>query len=505
MLKFIHAFEQCKELDYPLPPGITNEGIAMKVYGKAPGDTGRNESYEYPNYPAVLKLMNERSNMTLQVCWDRYTKRCKAEGKKAYQYRQFCELFSKWCDENYETAHFTAVIAQTMEVDFAGQTFELIDRLTGEVSPIVVFVAILPYSQYIYAEGMTSTKEIQWIEVNNNALKAFGGVPAIVVCDNCKQAVIANKDWIQPELNQDYAEWAEHNHTVILPAKVRKPKYKSSVENAVGILEKGFFHDLEERRYFSLEQFNADLWEKLDELNDAPFKKKEHCRSYYWREEKEELMPLPSVQYHYMERGIGKVYSDFHVRFDNAYYSVDKAFLHKKVIIRATASIVKIFSIEGELLAEWPRASSKGEWHTNPEHLPKHYKDFSEWDSTYFIRKASTVGSNTTELIKKILKSRKLEVQTYRLCAGVLGFTKKYSHTALEECCSRALAAKRPTYTYIKNTIGAVAEELGIDGYNTDENKKRNESSYIMDSSYSDMDKLLNRSRTLAEQSEKVE
>ena len=92
---------------------------------------------------------------------------------------------------------------------------------------------------------MESTKEMQWIEVNNNALKAFGGVPAIVVCDNCKQAVIANKDWIQPELNQDYAEWAEHNHTVILPAKVRKPRFKSSVENAVGILEKGFFHDLE--------------------------------------------------------------------------------------------------------------------------------------------------------------------------------------------------------------------------------------------------------------------
>ena len=321
VLKFIHAFEKCDDLDFPLPPGITNAGIAMKVYGKVPGEGGRDESYEYPDYQQVLKLMNERKNMTLQVCWDRYVKRCKAEEKKPYQYRQFCELFGKWCEENYETAHFTAVIAQTMEVDFAGKTFNRINRLTGEITPIVVFVAVLPYSQYIYAEGMESTKEMQWIEVNNNALKAFGGVPAIVVCDNCKQAVIANKDWIQPELNQDYAEWAEHNHTVILPAKVRKPRFKSSVENAVGILEKGFFHDLEERRYFSLEQFNKDLWEKLDELNDAPFKKKEHCRSYYWAEEKEELMPLPSTQYHYMERATAKVSSDFHVRFDNAYYS----------------------------------------------------------------------------------------------------------------------------------------------------------------------------------------
>ena len=62
------------------------------------------------------------------------------------------------------------MIAQKMEVDFAGQTFDLTDPLTGEILPIVVFVAILPYSQYIYAEGMLSTKEPQWIEVNNHAL-----------------------------------------------------------------------------------------------------------------------------------------------------------------------------------------------------------------------------------------------------------------------------------------------------------------------------------------------
>lgn len=63
-------------------------------------------------------------------------------------------------------------------------------------------------------------------------------------------------------------------------AKVRKPRLKSRIECSVGILEGGIFHDLEERRYFSLEQFNADLWEKLDELNKAPLKKKEHSRYY---------------------------------------------------------------------------------------------------------------------------------------------------------------------------------------------------------------------------------
>ena len=501
---FLKAFKACKELEYPLPFGITNEGIALKVYGQRSVNGGRDESYEYPDYPQVLRLMKERKNMTLQVCWSRYVRRCNAEEKKHYQYRQFCDLFSKWCAANYETAHFTAVMGQTMEVDFAGKTFDLIDKLTGEVTPIVVFVAVLPYSQYIYAEGMSSTKEPSWIEVNNHALQAFGGVPAIVVCDNCKQAVISNKDWIQPELNQDYAEWAEHNHTVILPAKVRKPKYKSSVENAVGILEKGIFHDLEERRYFTLAQFNEDLWEKLDELNNAPFKKKEHCRSYYQQEEQDSLIPLPPTPYQYMERSIAKVSSDFHVRFDNAYYSVDKAFLHQKVVIRATVSEVSIFSLSGNLIVKWPRAYKKGEWQTNPEHLPHNYRDFSEWNGTYFIRRAATVGTNTTEMIKQVLKSRKLEVQTYRLCIGILGFTKKYSRAALEECCRRALETRRPTYTYIKNSIAAVAEELGIDGYNTEKNKQRNEGAYVMDASYSDMERLLDRSRALAEKAEEA-
>lgn len=144
--------------------------------------------------------------------------------------------------------------------------------------------------------------------------------------------VIANEDWIAPELNKDYAEWAEHNQTVILLSKVRKPKYKSSVENAVGILEKGFFHKMEERQYFSLEQFNQDLWAFLDQLNKEPFKKKEYNRCFYWQEERMGLMPLLSVHYEYTERRMAKVSSDFYVCFDNAYYSVNKIYVHKEVL-----------------------------------------------------------------------------------------------------------------------------------------------------------------------------
>ena len=495
---FLRAFKECENLDYPLPEGITNYGIAEIVYGRATGSGSRDLSYELPDFADVHKQINNRKNMTLVYLWNRYVRKCRDEEKKFYQYRQFCELYAKWCDENYETAHFNAVIGQTMEVDFAGKTFELIDKYTGEIAPIIVFVAVLPYSQYVYAEGMVSIKEPQWIEVNNHALEYFGGVPAIVVCDNCKQAVIANKDWIDPVLNKDYAEWADHNRTAIMPAKVRKPKYKSSVEATVGILEKGFFHDLEERKYFSLKQFNMDLWDGIDRLNKEPFKKKEHNRYYYWEEERLELMALPSMQYQYMERSIAKVSSDFHVRFDNAYYSIDKAYVHKRVSIRATATTVKIYSLEGDFLYEWPRATHKGQWSTDPKHLPSNYYDFAEWNSTYFLKKAVGIGPNTVEVIKSVLKSRILEVQTYRMCVGILNYANKYSKTILEECCKQARAVGRPTYSYIKNSVAAIAEELESSTASGKLSEDRNRGAFVMDAQKMDVDNLLSRSRDLA-------
>ena len=495
---FLRAFKNSGKISYPLPDGITNYAIAELVYGHTPGSNTRSSEFEIPDYAAVFRQMSERKNMTLVYLWNRYVKRCEAEGVKAYQYRQFCELYARWCEENYETIHMQAVIGQKMEVDFAGKTFKLIDKLTGETSDIVVFVAVLPYSQMIYAEGMVSTREPQWIEVNNHALTYFGGVPAIVVCDNCKQAVIANRDWIEPDLNKDYAEWAEHNHTVILPAKVRKPKYKSSVENSVGILEKGFFHDLEERRYFSIEQFNEDLWEKLDLLNHENFKKKDFSRYDRWTEERQELLPLPSSPYQYMERRTAKVSADFHVRFDNAYYSVDKAYLHKTVSIGATADTVNIYAMSGELIVSWRRATHRGEWLTDKRHLPDSYRNMSEWNEAYFVKKAMTVGPNTVEVICSVLKSRDLEVQTYRLCLGILNFTKKYSKLALEDCCKTAIETNHISYSFIKNSIAATAEEIGKGGYNTKLNDERNRGAFVMNAHAGDISNLLSRSSRLA-------
>ena len=154
--KSLATFKDCKAVGYPLPEGITNYGIATAVYGKLPSAAGRDFNYETL---AIAKDMFSRKNMTLMVLWNRYAKKCRNCGLKFYSYWQICENYTKWCEENKKTLHFNTVIGQKMEVDFAEKTFQMVDPLTGEVLEIIVFVGVLPYSQYIYVEGMVSTNE----------------------------------------------------------------------------------------------------------------------------------------------------------------------------------------------------------------------------------------------------------------------------------------------------------------------------------------------------------
>lgn len=106
-----------------------------------------------------------------------------------------------------------------------------------------------------------------------------------------------------------------------------------------------------------------------------------------------------------------------------------------------------------------------------------------------------TIGPNTTDVIKTILTSRQYEVQTYRQCIGVLDFQKKHGSKALEACCRQAMEFGKASYTYIKNMIPLIAQEIeDAEVPGTDRNDVKNQDAYVMDPSSSDIDKLLARS-----------
>ena len=55
-----------------------------------------------------------------------------------------------------------------------------------------VFVACLPCSMYGYAEAFPDMKRPSWLAGHIHAFEFFGGVPRIIVPDNCKTSTIRN-------------------------------------------------------------------------------------------------------------------------------------------------------------------------------------------------------------------------------------------------------------------------------------------------------------------------
>lgn len=106
--------------------------------------------------------------------------------------------------------------------------------LSGEVRAAQIFVAVMGASNYTYAEATWSQSLPDWISSHVNALHFFGGVPGAIVPDNLKSGV-TKPCYYEPEINPTYQEMAGHYGTVILPARVRKPRDKAKVETGVQI------------------------------------------------------------------------------------------------------------------------------------------------------------------------------------------------------------------------------------------------------------------------------
>lgn len=124
---------------------------------------------------------------------------------------------------------------EILQVDWAGQTAEIVDTDTGELIPAYIFVATLPYSGYAYVEAFLSMNQECWISAHVNAFKYFGGITKILQCDNLKTGVIEHGR-SEVKLNKSYNEMAEYYGTAILPCRVRSPKDKAMVEGTVGVM-----------------------------------------------------------------------------------------------------------------------------------------------------------------------------------------------------------------------------------------------------------------------------
>ena len=456
--EFLKRFRDCRELSYPLPEDVTNEFIESLLYQKA-GNPVRSDLYRDFDPEEVHRSLAKKGE-TLKHLWKKYNAAGTVNGRKPLSYRQYCRRYTNWLDSTKVTFHIQRYPGVNLELDFTGKTLRIHDRRNPELTTnVTIFVAALSFSDYFYIEGMTCCDISNWIRVNNNALAYFGGITQMVTPDNCKVAVTENKDWINPSVNKDFQAWAEHNGTVILPAKVRSPRWKPNVEGHVKLITMHILVEMDEMTFYSLDELNAVLWQKMEQENRENFQGLSYSRKdLFENEEKEALLPLPETQYEYLERKSVKVGPDFSFIYDKVHYSMPRKYLKKTLEIRAGATKIYVYNESGDLIRTHDRSYTPKSWVVIPSDMPREYADYGYWNKPYFLAKAESVGPETKALIQRVIEKFEYPVQSFRSCFGILRFAEKYGKAALEECCHDAILHGKCNYTYISDTISMYAK-----------------------------------------------
>ena len=210
----------------------------------------------------------KRRGVTLALLWQEY----RGEHAQGYAYSWFCERYSDWRKRITPTMRQTHVAGEKLFVDWAGDAIPVFDPITGVEHGARIFVAALGASNYTYAEARWTETLPDWIGAHVNALSAIGGVPKAVVCDNLK-AGITKPSRYEPGINRTYQDLADHYGFVVLPTRVRKPRDKAKVEVAVLIVERFVLAKLRNRRFFSLDELNAEVRECVATINAKVMKK----------------------------------------------------------------------------------------------------------------------------------------------------------------------------------------------------------------------------------------
>jgi transposase len=432
-------------LSWPLSEQLSDTALEQLLY---PPSTPRNSSRLFPDFQEVHKELQSRKNVTLNLLWQEY----KEQNSDGYQYSWYCHKYREWAARLDVVMRHEHRAGEKVFVDYAGQTVPVIDRETGEIHKAQIFVAVLGASSYTYAEATLSQQIEDWIGSHVRAFSYFGGVTEAIVPDNLKSGV-SKACRYEPDINPTYHDLANHYQTVVIPARVRKPRDKAKAEAGVLLVERWILARLRKHTFFSLAELNKVIKELLALLNAKPFKKLSGSRQSRFAEiDQPALKPLPPASYEIAYWKKVTVHLDYHVEVEGHYYSVPYTLVRKQLEVRYTRTTVECL-YRNQRVASHPRNQDRGRHTTVKEHMPPGHQKYSEWNPERFIRWAAKIGPQTKVLTETLLVQRAHPQQAYRTLLGILRLGKAYGEQRLEAACERALQINALSYRSIESIL----------------------------------------------------
>ena len=353
-------------------------------------------------------------------------------------------------------------VGDKLFIDFTGKKLQIVDKQSGEIQEVEVFVAILGCSQLTYVTAVASQKKEDFILACERALHFYGGVPEVIVPDNLKSAVTKASRY-ESELNTHFAAFAAHYNTYVFPARVYKPKDKALVEGAVKIIYTTIFTKIDEKVYTDLATLNADILFYLDAHNNSILTGCDYSRMQQFVQlEKPVLKPLNKYPYDPMTTKTATVSKTGYVTAEYRYYSVPYKFIGKKVQLMYNRTKVEAYC-DHEVIAVHVRHYGKEKYIQNEDHLASWHKYPTEWNPEKFIADATLIDIVVAAYIKKVLARNEYPEKNYRACQGIINYKNRVGDTRLINACKRADSFNVYNFGIIERILKSKADGIPLE------------------------------------------
>lgn len=338
------------------------------------------------------------------------------------------------------------------QVDF-GSAGQLVEPGSGRLRVAYVFVMTLSYSRHQYAELVFDQRISTWLGLHRRAFASFGGVPAKVVLDNLKAAVL-QAALHDPVLGEAYRRFARHYDFLVSPTRPRTPEHKGKVESGVHFVKRSF---LAGQAFADLEVANRRLQEWVRERAGT----REHGTTRQaplalFEQEQPCLQPLPAAPFELTEIRLATLHRDCHVAVEGSYYSAPYRYVGQRLEVYLFERVVQLYA-GLELLATHVRATHKGTWRTNPAHYPPEQAAYLEQTPQYCRQLARRIGPATFTAVDTLLGERPLD--RLRSVQAILRLRESVGQQRLEAACARAVHFSDVRYRRIKDILGAALDQ----------------------------------------------
>ena len=349
------------------------------------------------------------------------------------------------------TVRLSFAPAEAAQVDFGAGP--ILTHPDGRSRRTWAFVMTLCHSRHQYVEFVWDQSSATWLGCHRRAFEWFDGVPARVIIDNAKCAIIKACSH-DPLVQRAYAECAEGYGFKIDACPPHDPQKKGIVEAGVKYVKGNF---LPTRTFRDMADLNAQArgW-VMGEAGTRQHGTTREQPLVLFASEQPLLQRLPSVAPDLGTWHRVVLHRDCHVQFERAFYSAPFTKVGKTLWLRASDTVVALYE-DYRHLHTHPRTACAGQRTTVADHLPPDARRFFERDRHWCATQAKAIGPHCTALIDHLLGDRIAE--RLRAAQGVLALGHRYGTARLDAACARALAHDSPHYRTVKTILSTGADQ----------------------------------------------